>query len=85
MCTIMTMHDINLAASYSDYFMFIAHGTIVAYGGREIITPELIKEVYGIDCEVIWHKGIPMVMPEVPEEVRNHYDRVHGTDDIHTS
>ena len=64
MCTIMTMHDINLAVHYSDIFVFIKDGTIAAYGGSDIITEELIEYVYGIKADVIDHKGKPFVIPQ---------------------
>lgn len=63
MCTIMTMHDINLAVQYSDRFLFLSGGRVAAYGGPEIITPELIREVYGMESEIITHRGMPMVVP----------------------
>jgi iron complex transport system ATP-binding protein len=63
MCTIMTMHDINLAVHYSNDLMFIKDGKVHAYGGREIVTEDLIREVYGIEADVIVHKGVPFVIP----------------------
>lgn len=63
LCTVMTMHDINLATYYSDRFMFVKNGRIVAYGGSEVITPETIRDVYGIDVDVIQHKGQAIVVP----------------------
>ncbi len=63
MCTIMTMHDINLAVHYSDRLMFMKGGRIFAYGGPEIVNEELIYEVYGIRSDVIYHKGVPFVIP----------------------
>ena len=63
LCTIMTMHDINLAAYYSDRFLFVKDGRIKAFGGHEVITPEVIKDVYGIDTDVINHNGQTVVIP----------------------
>ena len=60
----MTMHDINLAVYYSDRFIFIKNGRLLATGGREVITADLIKEVYGIDNDVIIHEGRPFVIPK---------------------
>ncbi len=68
MCTIMTMHDINLAVHYSDKLMFLRDGKIVAYGDKGIITEELIDEVYGIESEIIYHRGLPMVVPRESEK-----------------
>ncbi len=63
LCTVMTMHDINLAAYYSDKFVFVKDGTIRAFGGQEIITPETIFDVYGIEADVITHVGHAVVIP----------------------
>lgn len=60
----MTMHDINLAAHYSYKFMFINEGRILAYGGLEVITEELIRKVYDINVEIINHRGVPMTIPQ---------------------
>ncbi|MGI6114165.1 MAG: ABC transporter ATP-binding protein, partial [Mahellales bacterium] len=47
------LHDINLAALFSDYLLVMEQGKIVARGSSsEIITPGLIKEVYGLDVIV---------------------------------
>lgn len=62
-CTVMTMHDINLAIHYADRFVFLRTGEIIAHGGVEVITPELIREVYGMDAELVQHRGLPMVVP----------------------
>ena len=63
MCTIMTMHDINLAVHYSDLFLFLNKGKIAAYGDMSVITEELIHEVYGINANIIRHRGVPFVVP----------------------
>ena len=84
MCTIMTMHDINLAVHYSDRFLFIKDGRVWAYGGPEIITEELVHDVYGIDSDVIIHKGMPFVIPHTFPRELAHYDHTHdGTTHSH--
>jgi iron complex transport system ATP-binding protein len=88
MCTIMTMHDINLAVHYSDRLMFIKDGRILAYGGTEIITEELIREVYGIESDIIYHKGVPLVVPKYSAKYEHaehhHHDHDHTHEhDIH--
>lgn len=72
MCTIMTMHDINLAVHYSDMFIFIKDGTVAATGGYDIITEELIERVYGIKADVLHHKGKPFVIPQPDYNVLMH-------------
>ena len=63
LCTLMTMHDINLASCYSDIFVFVKNGRIHSWGGKEIITSETIREVYGLDVDVIEHRGHRMILP----------------------
>lgn len=51
---IMVLHDINLSARYADYLFAMEKGRLLAQGTpKEILTPELMKKVYGIDCIVI--------------------------------
>ncbi|GKU83978.1 ABC transporter ATP-binding protein [Niallia sp. NCCP-28] len=47
------LHDISLAAQFCDYIYFIKAGEIV-YDGKpeEVITKEILKEIYEVDCEV---------------------------------
>jgi len=82
MCTIMTMHDINLAVHYSDRLMFMKGGRILAFGGPEMIDEKLIKEVYGIDADVIMHKGVPFIIPHTAKNGHPRYahDHVHAAD-----
>lgn len=63
LCAVMTMHDINLAIYYSDKFVFVKDGTIRAIGGSEVITSEIIKDVYGIDVDVLEHRGQIVIVP----------------------
>ena len=60
---VMTMHDLNLALRYSDKFIFLRDGTIFAAGGREVVTPETIRDVYGIPAVVERYNGFPIVIP----------------------
>lgn len=81
MCTIMTMHDINLAVHYSDKLMFIKDGRIVAYGGTEVVTEELIEDIYGIESEIIYHRGIPLVVPKYSSKYEHSHDHHHHDHD----
>lgn len=78
MCTLMTMHDINLAVHYSDKFIFVKDGTVISQGGPEIITEELIEEVYGVRSDVIIHKGKPFVIPHPLPVDMMHIHHQHG-------
>jgi iron complex transport system ATP-binding protein len=64
-CTIMSMHDINLAACCSDELMFMKGGRVVARGPPSIVSRDVIKDVYGIDVDVMDHNGLPVVVPSI--------------------
>ncbi len=51
---IMIVHDINWALAFSDKVYFLQNGNLIANGNPiEIITPELIQEVFKIDAKLI--------------------------------
>lgn len=62
--TIVVMHDINLAVRYSDKFIILKEGKVFTTGGKEVITPKIIKETYGVDVHVENFEGIPLVIPK---------------------
>ena len=61
---IVTMHDISLASRFSDKIILMKNGTVSATGGTEILTPEKIKEVYGIDASVHDLHGTTVAIPK---------------------
>ena len=64
MITIVVMHDLNLALMFSDKFILLKNGEIFAVGNHEIITKEIIHEVYDINVEIIHYKGLPIIVPQ---------------------
>ncbi len=51
---VMILHDINLSARYADHLFAFCNGQLVAQGNPyDVITPELIRTVYDLDCMVI--------------------------------
>ncbi|MBU3134343.1 ABC transporter ATP-binding protein [Clostridium gasigenes] len=54
-CTIvMVLHDLNLAARFSDYMIAIRDGEIVKEGTpEEVMTVPVLKEVFTIDAQII--------------------------------
>ena len=72
---IMISHDLNIAAKYSDNIIMMSKGSIYAVGRpQDVITPENIKEVYDVDCDVTLFAGRPFMIikdnefPDVPIE-----------------
>lgn len=63
MTVIMVLHDINQSLAYSDEIVALAGGRVVAQGRPEdIVSSELVREVYGVDLEVTTIKGKPFVL-----------------------
>ncbi len=54
-CTIvMVLHDLNLAARFSDYMIATRCGDIIKHGTpEEVMTPEVLKETFHIDAEIV--------------------------------
>ena len=60
---LMTMHDLNLAVRYATKFVLMKGGRIHAAGGEEIITPDIIREVYHVPVSVVRMHGKPFIIP----------------------
>jgi len=60
---LMTMHDLNLALHYADRFVLLKEGMVFAAGGEEVITPQLIEEVYGVPVTIQRWGGRNVVVP----------------------
>ena len=51
---VMVLHDLSLAARYADSLVAMRDGRIVAQGPpREVITPELLADVFGLTAAVL--------------------------------
>ena len=58
------MHDLNLASRYSDRIAILSGGRICSIGSPlEVITPDMIKDVYGVAVAVTPFNGRPYIMP----------------------
>jgi len=56
--TVAALHDLNLAASWCDHVVVLDAGRVVAHGEpREVLTPALIAQVYGVHAHVLEHPG----------------------------
>lgn len=61
---IMVLHDINQSLYYSDEIVAMHDGKILSQGiPKEIITPKLIEDAYGVTLETGEIDGKPFVMP----------------------
>ncbi|WP_210424407.1 ABC transporter ATP-binding protein [Gephyromycinifex aptenodytis] len=60
------LHDLNQAARYATHLVAMSGGRIVAEGDpHDIITPDLTRDVFGLDCHVCPDPvtGTPMIVP----------------------
>lgn len=60
------LHDLNHAARYATHIIAMKDGRVVAEGEpRDIVTAELVREVFGLDCVVVPDPvaGSPLVVP----------------------
>jgi iron complex transport system ATP-binding protein len=65
MMTLVALHDLNLAARYTDRLIVMHRGEVYACGlPRDILTPQLLRDIYGIEAAVtVDEDGFPIVIP----------------------
>ncbi len=67
-CTLVAvLHDLNLACRYATHLIAMKEGAVVTEGTpADVITEELVHEVFGLDCRVIAdpESGTPLVVPK---------------------
>ena len=68
---VMVLHDLNLAARYSDNVIVMADGQVTAAGKpSEVLTEELLESSFGLDARVIEDPectDAPLVVPRKPK------------------
>lgn len=63
---VMVLHDLNLAARYSDQLIAVHEGRVHASGTpSDVVTVDFVREVFGLDSRVITDpaSGAPLVIP----------------------
>ncbi|GAA1460214.1 ABC transporter ATP-binding protein [Williamsia maris] len=63
---VMVLHDLNLAARYSDSLVVMRDGAIIREGApRDVITPELLDAAFGLQSMVLTDpvSGGPLIVP----------------------
>lgn len=64
LAAVVILHDLNLALRFADQFLVMKEGAVCAFGGREVVNPEMIREVYGVQARVLEVNGRPVVVPQ---------------------
>lgn len=64
MMVVMISHDLNVSAKYADKVIVMSEpGRIYAVGSpQDVITEDTVRDVYGVDCEIIYRNGRPHVI-----------------------
>ena len=63
---VLSLHDLQLTASFADRIALMWNGNILAYGDCDaVLTTDLIRKAYNIDVTIMPHPthGRPMVVP----------------------
>ena len=47
-----SLHGLNQALAFGDKFFFLKNGVVKYAGGREIITPEVVKDTFDVDVRI---------------------------------
>ena len=58
---LLSIHDLNTAFRFADYFVFLKKGEIVADLCRDEITCDVIKDVYDVNVELNYQGSCPVV------------------------
>ena len=64
LAAVVILHDLNLALRFADQFLVMKEGAVCAFGGREVVDPGMIWEVYGVQAQVLEVNGRPVVVPQ---------------------
>lgn len=57
------LHDVNLALRHCDRFLLMRDGRVQALGGSEVVTAGAMREIYGLEADIIEHGGHKVVIP----------------------
>ena len=63
---LMAIHDLNLAIKYCTDFLVLDEGRLVARGGREIFSVEMIEQVYRVKVKIVKENGHFYILPLEP-------------------
>ncbi len=63
------LHDLNLASRYCDRIALLHDGEIHVVGPPEVLTPETVRTVYGVDVSVVHHGERRLIVPEAASKM----------------
>ncbi|ANS87875.1 Iron-chelate-transporting ATPase [Vibrio scophthalmi] len=64
---IMVLHDVNMAAKFSDQLIALHSGKVIAVGPpEELMTPEVLKQIYGMELALFEHPETGQPISYIP-------------------
>lgn len=63
LAAVTTIHDINGAFRFADTCLFLKEGRIEQLCSPSEVSEEVIERVYGVNVDIIDHRGVPVVVP----------------------
>ncbi len=65
MCSVIVIHDLNLASLFCDKIAFMKSGSIIDHGDpNDLLIDSKLQKVYdGLECDIISHNGRNIVIP----------------------
>lgn len=60
---VMTLHDLNSAIRHTDRFICLKDRTLFDAGPIDTLTAETVRAVYGVDVDILFHKGSRIIVP----------------------
>ncbi|MDQ2623463.1 MAG: ABC transporter ATP-binding protein [Actinomycetota bacterium] len=85
---VMILHDLNMAARYSDTIIAMKHGRVMATGSpRDVLTPEILREVFEIEAQVTTdpNTGCPVVIPIDSVNTASELDQIPSFEGLATA
>ena len=64
MMAVIVIHDLNLALRFCDSFLLMKDGRVYRYGDRSILDSVALREVYGVNAQIVEVSGRHMVLVE---------------------
>lgn len=64
--TLVTLHDLNMAAMFADRIAILHEGRLLAIGNaQDVLTSENIRQAFGVDVSIAKHPvlGTPLIIP----------------------
>lgn len=72
--SVAALHDLNLAAAFCEHVLVLSDGRLVAAGHpADVLVPDLIRDVYGVEADVLSHPrtGRPVIAFHEPARARH--------------